>query len=91
MGDSGPHSSLVPSLKPQITGASRGGMFSLEGPDCLCRLWAEAGGAAHCSSSNRVISSVILAPPVYQSAISRPHIISCYHLEWLYKMIKVRA
>ena len=43
-------------------------MFSLEGADCLSCLWAKARGSARCSSSNRVISSVILAPPVYQSS-----------------------
>lgn len=46
MADSRPHSSLVPSLKDQITGAYHGGMFILEGFDCFSRLWAEASGTA---------------------------------------------
>lgn len=52
---------LIPSLKPQITEAVHGGMFILEWVDCLSCLWAEGSGTARCSSSNHVISSVILA------------------------------
>ena len=80
--ESAPHSSP---WNPQITGASHWDVFILEGADCLSSPWAETGGIARCSSSNRVISFFNFSPRVYQSAVSRPHVISCLHrrrLKW---------